>query len=122
MKNPTIIRTEASTDRSKIYSVHKESFGSESEAILVNQLRESASPFISLVAEIDNDIVGNIVFSPVRLNSVNTDKYLGLAPLAVLPKHQNKGVGSQLVLHGIKACEYYGADIVVVLGHSKYYS
>jgi len=44
-----------------------------------------------------------------------------LTPMAVLPAHQRKGIGSQLVRVGLEACHRLGHDIVVVLGHPSYY-
>ena len=48
-------------------------------------------------------------------------KIAGLAPLAVLPGWQNKGVGTELVNAGLRACEKAGYEAVVVLGHADYY-
>ena len=44
-----------------------------------------------------------------------------LAPLAVLPPHQNKGIGSKLVLAGLDECRRLGHAIIVLLGHPNYY-
>ena len=46
---------------------------------------------------------------------------MGLAPMAVLPNWQRKGVGTQLINKGLNACEKAGYDAVVVLGHTDYY-
>jgi len=45
-----------------------------------------------------------------------------LAPLAVRPEFQAKGVGSVLVRHGLKRLKSDGYDLVVVLGDPDYYS
>ena len=46
---------------------------------------------------------------------------MGLAPMAVVPKHQRKGIGSALVREGLQQCRQQGFSAVVVLGHPEYY-
>ena len=115
------IRTEIEDDRAAVYGVNLAAFDSKAEAGLVDSLRGVAVPLISLVAEIDGDVVGHILFSPVELGGFSDLKIAGLAPMAVLPKHQRAGVGSALVRAGMDACEQAGYGAVVVLGHATYY-
>ncbi|MDQ3753637.1 MAG: N-acetyltransferase [Acidobacteriota bacterium] len=116
-----IIRSETPEDYAAVYRVNTLAFGSESEAALVDKLR-AVYPHISLVAVRDNQVVGHIFFSPVSVESEDTNfTALGLAPMAVLPEYQNQGIGSQLVRHGLKECESQGHDVVFVLGHPSYY-
>lgn len=50
-------------------------------------------------------VVGHIFFSPVSVESeAGAVTAMGLAPMAVLPSHQNQGTGSQLVREGLKEC------------------
>ena len=44
-----------------------------------------------------------------------------LAPLAVIPEYQNKGIGGLLINHGIEILKTMNSQIVFVLGHIKYY-
>ncbi len=116
------IRKEKESDKEKIWKVDAEAFETEAEANLVNALRDSGIPFISLVAEEDEEIVGHILFAPVELIGDDSGlKLIGLAPMAVLTKFQKKGIGSQLVKTGIENCSTQGYDAVVVLGHPEYY-
>ena len=116
------IRNEKDSDKEKIWKVHVEAFETEAEANLVNALRNSGIPFISLVAEESEEIVGHILFTPVELFGDDSGlKLMGLAPMAVLPKLQRKGIGSQLVKTGVENCSTQGYDAIVVLGHSEYY-
>ncbi len=117
------IRKEKASDNEKIWKVNAEAFESEAEANLVNALRDSGIPFISLVAEKNEEmIVGHILFTPVDLIGDDSGlKIIGLAPMSVLPKFQKKGIGSQLIKTGIENCSTQGYDAVVVLGHPEYY-
>ena len=63
-----------------------------------------------------------MLFSPVTLpGGVDGGRAMGLAPLAVLPDHQNHGIGSRLARAGLEACRRLGRDVVFVLGHEDYY-
>ena len=116
------IREEVASDIDKIWKVNSDAFETEAEANLVNALRNSGCPYLSLVAETENEVVGHILFTPVELSgNENKLKIMGLAPMAVLRKYQNKGIGSKLVQAGLEHCQLLGYDAVVVLGHPDYY-
>ena len=118
-----LVRPEHVDDGDAVRRVNEAAFGRPDEADLVDRLRRQVPSYLGLVAVIDGDVVGHIAFTPVTLEpAVPTLDARGLAPLAVLPSHQRLGVGSTLVHEGLAACRRAGADIVVVLGHSQYYS
>jgi putative acetyltransferase len=113
------IRPEQPGDIDNIRIVNLEAFETEVEANLVDALRNADIELISLVAEENSEIVGHIMFSPVFLDG--NIRVMGLAPMAVLPGWQKKGIGTKLVYEGLKACEKAGYEAVVVLGHAEYY-
>jgi putative acetyltransferase len=116
------IREEIDSDIEKIWKVNAQAFETEAEANLVNALRNSGIPYISLVAEEGEEIVGHILFTPVELIGANPGlKLMGLAPMAVVTKLQKKGIGSQLITVGLEHCLAQDYDAVVVLGHPDYY-
>jgi putative acetyltransferase len=116
-----LIRAEAKADRAAIRAINTEAFETAAEAKLVEALRERARPVVSLVAEHEHKIVGHIMFSPV-VHILHVElKIMGLAPMAVAPPHQRKGVGSSLVRAGLEQCTRLGFGAVVVLGHPTYY-
>ena len=116
------VRTESTKDDESVRRVNELAFEQPNEADLVDALRANARPFVSLVAVVDEQVVGHIFFSPVSIESENgVFTAMGLAPMAVLPEYQNQGIGSQLVREGLKECQRLGHDIVVVLGHANYY-
>lgn len=90
------------------------------EPLIVKALRESNALSISLVAEVQGEIVGHIAISPVTVSDGATDWY-GLGPISVLPEYQRKGVGSTLMERAIEEMELNGAAGCVVLGEPDYY-
>ena len=117
-----IIRAERPEDVQEIRHINIEAFDTESEANLVELLRNSGIPLISLIAEESGGLIGHILFGLVTLEDDNSSiSIAGLAPMAVLPDWQNKGIGSKLVEKGLRQCKHSGYAAVVVLGHPDYY-
>jgi len=101
--------------------VNERAFGQPLEASLVDALR-GADDVISLVATIEDMVVGHILFSHVQIDDADPGvSATGLAPMAVLPEFQRRGVGSALIAAGLDACRERHHDLVVVLGHPTYY-
>ena len=116
------IRKEEQKDYDKIRIVNDQAFGQPDEGRIVDKLRESCKEIVSLVAVSDNEIVGHIFFSPVTIETqTGFVKGMGLAPMAVLPEFQNRGVGSMLVNEGVRIIENMSCPFVIVLGHETYY-
>lgn len=116
------IRAETPEDIPAIHHVNTAAFGQANEADLVDALRSHSALTISLVAIQDGHLVGHIAFSSVTITSSTfTIAALGLAPMAVLPTYQRRGIGSQLVEAGLTACHHTPYGVVVVLGHPHYY-
>ncbi|RNA44183.1 GCN5 family acetyltransferase [Brachionus plicatilis] len=122
------IREESQLDYDQIDKVHDAAFNSQFESKLVRQLRqnEDFECRLSIIAENTNEqnqIVGHILFFPIRVSSnKKIIKSLALAPLGVLPSFQKKGIGSKLILEGLKAAKCLGYQSVFVLGHYEYYT
>lgn len=116
------IRPETTADRAAIWHVNQQAFGGGDEANLVDALRDGGFVEVSLVAETDGHVIGHILFSRVTIiTKGGTVNALSLAPMAVLPEHQRKGIGTRLLWDGIEACKKLGHRIVLVLGHPKIY-
>ncbi|MBD3672087.1 MAG: N-acetyltransferase [Planctomycetaceae bacterium] len=116
-----IVRSEDRNDIFRVYAVNRAAFETLAEARLVDRLREEAGPVVSQVAEIEGEIVGHILFTPVTLDDHPELPLVGLGPMAVHPDHQRQGIGSALVEAGLAACREIGAAGVVVLGHPEFY-
>ncbi|MDH3975061.1 MAG: N-acetyltransferase [Deltaproteobacteria bacterium] len=116
------IRFEREEDYDSIRSLNDLAFGGTIESSLINKVRASCKETLSLVAVEENRIVGHIFFSPVTvLSGKSKIKGMGLGPMAVLPEFQNQGIGSKLVMEGLKILSKKNYPFVVVLGHKEYY-
>jgi putative acetyltransferase len=121
------VREELPGDRESVRDIHLRAFGDQGLVVahLVDALRETITPTdgLSLVAEHDGQIVGHVMFTrslldaPRRLVEVQV-----LSPLAVMPEHHKRGIGSALVRHGLKALAERAIPLVFLEGDPGYYS
>ena len=121
------IRDIQTTDWKAIHELINSAFSSnESDEINVfvsKLLTESVSPSIkALVAERNDEVVGFISCSPIYLDSFESLTGYILAPLAVSPSHQKKGVGSALVNSAINVLKENNVDVLLVYGDPDYYN
>jgi len=116
------IRSELPADAPAVRHVHDQAFGQSDEADIVERLRAAGKVVVALVAEQNGVVVGHIVFSPVTIEREGRPcAAVALAPMAVLPTHQHRGIGRRLVEEGIMACKELGHVRIVVVGHPQYY-
>jgi putative acetyltransferase len=117
-----VIREEETADRPSIREVNRRAFGRDDEGRLVDALRAGGDARVALVAEEEGRAVGHILFSALTIATPRGPVgALALAPMAVLPSHQRRGIGSGLVREGLRACRERGHRIVIVLGHPGFY-
>jgi predicted N-acetyltransferase YhbS len=120
------VRTEAPDDAAGIDAVVSEAFvaefGTADEVELIRTMRERGELVadLTLVAELDGNIVGHIAFSEVTLDGLPS-RGLGLGPVAVAPEVQMRGIGSLLISIALERAERAGWQFVVLLGHPSYY-
>ncbi len=117
-----MIRDEAERDAAAVRALLIAAFESPVEAGIVDALRLACSDRISLVAEDGGEVTGHILFTPVDLaTTAGVVRGYGLAPLAVRPDCQRRGIGSRLVRQGLARVREAGAPFVIVIGHPGYY-
>jgi putative acetyltransferase len=90
----------------------------------VDALRKSSAfiPELSLVALESSGVVGHILLTRITVEGGSrTHAALALAPMAVLPSFQKKGIGSALVSRGLEEARGLGHRVVIVVGHPDYY-
>lgn len=119
------IRQENKNDYEEVYNVIKTAFetaehsdGNEQDLVVALRKSDNFIPELSLVAVMDNKIVGYILFTTIKIDK---QEELALAPLGVLPEYQKKGIGSVLIQEGHKKARELGYHYSVVLGSDKYY-
>jgi len=120
------IRSETSSDEEAISALITTAFleaehSGGDEAEIVEALRRAGKLAVSLVATQDQSILGHVGFSPVLINGKDLG-WFGLAPVAVMPGHQRKGIGTALIKAGLTTLNEKGASGCVVLGEPAYYS
>lgn len=123
------IRQERRQDHSAVFSLIEKAFkcieeSDGTEQFLVERLRQSAAfiPALSLVATCQNQIVGYILLTKIDIDSGNKlFSGLALAPVAVLPTFQNKGIGGQLILAAHEKAKDLGYQRIILIGHAEYY-
>lgn len=112
------IRNELEDDVAAIRELNRLAFGQDQEGNIVDALRANGAVTLSLVATLDDRVVGHILYSPVTLNKIEG---AGLAPMAVLPAHQRQGIGSELVEAGNRRLAQSGCPFIIVVGHPHFY-
>jgi len=116
------IREATDRDLSEVLRVEEKAFGYPKEAELVNDLLNdpTAEPRLSLLAMDGDEAIGHILFTSVSITDSGLKASI-LAPLAVVPKAQSKGIGGKLIQEGLRRLKQDGVSIVFVLGHITYY-
>ncbi|WP_295812153.1 GNAT family N-acetyltransferase [uncultured Nitratireductor sp.] len=120
--NAITIRPETAADRDTVHALLTAAFEGDGEAGLVRALHAAGDVVLALVAEFEGAVCGHVLFS--RLNVENGDKSspaVALAPLAVLPARQRRGIGAQLVEEAHRQLKTTGETLSVVLGEPSYY-
>ena len=120
------IRLAQETDLDSILKVIETAFSDEENKVIINLVQElhqeTTSPSIkSLVAELDNQVIGYVSYSPIFLKSAFSISGYILAPLAVSLEHQKQGVGSNLINAGINMLTKVGVGVLLVYGDPAYY-
>ena len=112
------IREERSDDRAGVRDVNNRAFGQEQEANIVDALRANGAVLLSLVATMNDRVVGHVMFSPITVGDVTG---AALGPMAVLPEHQRQGIGGVMIEMGTERLKRLGYPFIIVLGHAEYY-
>ena len=117
------IRLEQPADRAGIAEILVAAFGREAEAQLVDRIRASNYPWLGMVAYQPDAIVGYVLLSAVDCIGERSSQLVwALAPLAVHPDYQRRGIGTALVQAALEQAAATDYPLVVVLGHADFYA
>lgn len=119
------IRTELPSDAQAIEQVTIRAFNhaphtDHTEQFIVRELRAAKALTVSLVAEIDGQVVGHVAVSPVAISDGSTH-WFGLGPISVSPDCQGQGIGGALMNAAMSALKVLSAQGCVLLGDPNYY-
>ena len=84
-------------------------------------LRAAGRAVFERLAERDGDVAGHALFSPVRIAHGDDGLALGLAPMAVAPAWQRRGVGTALLQGSLRELSETPHRAIVVLGDPAFY-
>ena len=117
------IRVAEESDLKSVLSVERAAFATNEEAELTSDLLQdtTAHPLLSLIACSGQQAVGHILFTRASLVPDTGLSVTLLAPLAVHPDFQNRGIGGELIHTGLQLLKQQGVQLVFVLGHPGYY-
>ncbi len=125
METRIIIRDETAADVDAIREVTIAAFKTlavshQTEQFIIEALRAARALTVSLVAEMEGQVIGHIAFSPVTISD-GTPDWFGLGPVSVLPAYQRQGVGSALIREGLSRLRAMKARGCCLVGHPEYY-
>lgn len=124
------IRQEKTADYKTVFfliekAFEKEATSEHTEQFIVSKLRRSSTfnKKLSLVAEVNNEIVGHILLSKVQIkDKTKSTESLVLATVSVLPYHQKKGVGKELIEAAHETAKEMGFKSIALIGEPIYFS
>ena len=121
-----IIRNETPQDIDAITHVTVAAFmhleiSDQTEHYIIHALRREGALALSLVAEVENEIVGHVAFSKVTIED-DTPGWFGLGPISVRPDMQKNGIGGALIAEGISRLKGMDGQGCVLVGDPGYYN
>lgn len=120
-----IIRPERADDRHAIHDITRRAFApmpysDGTEHILIDRFRDAGVLALSLVAELNGRVIGQVSFTPASSADGSGGRF-ALGPVAVEPDMQGTGVGTTLIRSGIDWLRAQQAAGCVLVGNPAYY-
>jgi putative acetyltransferase len=114
------IREERPDDVAALRDLNRRAFGQDQESNIVDALRANGGALLSLVATVNDRVVGHIMYSPLSIGG--NVKGAALGPMGVLPEYQRQGIGGKLIQAGNRKLKDAGCPFIIVVGHADYYA
>lgn len=124
------IRNEEEKDYRKVEEITRKAFWNLyvpgcDEHYLVHIMRSHQDflPELDFVIEVDNQIIGNIMYTKAKLidESGNEKEILSFGPVSILPEYQRKGYGKKLMEYSFERAVALGYDVIVIFGNPGNY-
>ncbi|WP_026395595.1 GNAT family N-acetyltransferase [Acetobacterium malicum] len=124
------IRNEEESDYQRVEELTRKSFWNLyipgcNEHYLVHVMRSHKDflPELDLVIEVDNQIIGNIMYTKAKLldESGAEKDILTFGPVCILPEYQRKGYGKKLIEYSFEQAAALGYDVIVIFGNPNNY-
>jgi putative acetyltransferase len=129
--NKTVkIRNEKETDYERVEEITRKSFWNLyipgcNEHYLVHVMRSHKDflPELDFVLEVDDQIIGNIMYTKAKLvdESGKEKEILTFGPVCILPEYQRMGYGKMLIEHSFDKAIALGYDVIVIFGNPGNY-
>jgi putative acetyltransferase len=114
------IREERPDDVAAVRDLNRRAFGQDQESNIVDALRANGAALLSLVATVNDRVVGHIMYSPLSIGG--NVKGAALGPMGVLPEYQRQGIGGKLIEAGNRKLKDADCPFIIVVGHADYYA
>ncbi len=124
------IRNEKESDYEKVEDITRKAFWNLYipgciEHYLVHVMRPHIDflPELDLVIEVDNQIIGNVMYTKTKLIDEDGEgkDILTFGPVCILPEYQRKGYGKKLMEHSFEQAVALGYDVIVIYGNPGNY-
>ncbi|WP_058302817.1 GNAT family N-acetyltransferase [Gorillibacterium timonense] len=130
MRQIVKIRNEEETDYEKVEEITRIAFWNlyipgciEHYLVHVMRSHKDFLPELALVLEVDNQIIGNIMYTKTKLvdESGEEKSILTFGPVCILPEYQRKGYGKKLLEYSFEQAALLGYDVIVIFGNPNNY-
>lgn len=123
--NALILRDETDVDRAVIHDLTRRAFApmpfaGGDEQDLIDRLRAARALSVSLVAELNGQVVGHVAFSPANAADGSLGWY-ALGPIAVEPGLQRRGIGRRMIHEGLQRLRAADAAGCILVGNPAVY-
>lgn len=124
------IRNERETDYERVEEITRKSFWNlyipgciEHYLVHVMRTHKDFLAELDLVIEVDNEIIGNIMYTKTKLvdESGEEKDILTFGPVCILPEYQRKGYGKKLMEYSFEKAAALGYDLIVIYGNPNNY-
>ena len=124
------IRREEQTDYERVEEITRKAFWNlytpgcnEHYLVHVMRFHKDFLPELDFVIEVDNQIIGNIMYTKARLiDEAGEEKnILTFGPVSILPEYQRRGYGKKLLEYSFEQAAALGYDVIVIFGNPGNY-